>query len=80
MKIIKQGKLPEEKIIRTTCDKCQTIFEFAVKEAEYISDQRDGDSYKIKCPLCHKEHYISTRVKSYYDDDHDTFASHMYGQ
>jgi RNase P subunit RPR2 len=52
MRIIKEGKLPEEILKRLTCSHCHTEFEFAMKEAKYNSDQRDGDYYTIPCPLC----------------------------
>lgn len=52
MKIIRAGKLPEQREYRTTCRKCQTFFSFLQGEAEYNSDQRDGDFYSISCPLC----------------------------
>lgn len=52
MKIIKDGKPPENKIHRTNCRNCRTRFEFAAREAKYISDQRDGDFLQIACPTC----------------------------
>ena len=60
MKIIKKGKLPEEKVYRATCYACATVFEFKAKEGEYFSNQRDGSAYIVKCPLCKNNvyHYL----------------------
>jgi hypothetical protein len=52
MKIIKPGKKPEDKDYSGECHNCGCEFEFKAKEAEYISDQRDGDIYRIQCPTC----------------------------
>ena len=57
MKIIKQGKLPETELYVITCRNCRTEFEFERGEGRYISDQRDGDSIEIACPLCKKKCY-----------------------
>jgi hypothetical protein len=59
MKIIKEGKMPEERIYKHVCITCGTVFEFAKKEAQYILDQRDGDSLQISCPICNNYCYVS---------------------
>lgn len=72
MNIIKAGKLPEEKQYQTTCDRCKTIFTFKQKEAEYVSDQRDGDFLKVKCPFngCNTYNFVNPNPQRYdwYDD------------
>lgn len=52
MKIIKKGKLPEEREYMSTCRHCKTFFSFLKNEATYNYDQRDGDFLSIDCPLC----------------------------
>jgi len=52
MEIIKAGEKPEDKTATVRCKKCNCVFKFAAKEAEFVSDWRDGNSYKIKCPEC----------------------------
>lgn len=52
VKIIKRGTPPDTKPRKATCRDCGTKIEFAVKEAKYVSDQRDGDILQIKCPVC----------------------------
>jgi len=52
MEIIKKGSLPSEKEIKTTCRNCGTVFKFKAVEAELVFDRRDGNFYKIDCPLC----------------------------
>ncbi len=59
MKVIKQGKLPGDKEYRTTCRNCKTEFSFVAKEANYVSDQRDGDCLQVSCPLCKLFIYVS---------------------
>lgn len=54
MKIIKQGKLPEDKTYSGECNHCECEFEFQAKEAKYTTDQRDGDFYSIACPTCRR--------------------------
>lgn len=52
MEIIKRGVDPKTKPLSGTCRNCMTEITFLPVEAEYVSDQRDGDFYKIKCPVC----------------------------
>ena len=52
MRIIKEGRLKSEKVYQPTCNDCKTIFEFKQGEANYVSDQRDGDCLQINCPFC----------------------------
>lgn len=50
MKIIQKGKVPST-TLHCTCGHCGTVFECDQSEAQYQSDQRDGDYWRIKCPL-----------------------------
>ena len=53
MRIIKQGKKPEEQLVTGTCYNCKTEVEFAKGEAvRSYSDQRDGQGWAVKCPTC----------------------------
>lgn len=52
IKIIERGIKPDDKEYRTSCSRCKTVFEFVRSEAEYVSDQRDGDALVIECPVC----------------------------
>lgn len=54
MRIIREGKIPEEKTYTVECHYCKTAFEFAQKEGRYQPDQRDGDYIEIACPTCKK--------------------------
>lgn len=62
MKIIVRGKPPESKPMRMTCSHCATVVELLPSEARYVSDQRDGDYYSLKCPVCTRE--ITKAVRS----------------
>ncbi len=64
MKIIKEGKLPEDNEDNEydgTCHNCSTIIKFKQHEAKINYDQRDGDFLSIRCPLCNK--YINVNRK-----------------
>lgn len=52
MEIIKRGKHPDEQKYDGTCRNCKTEVRFKKSEAEYVSDQRDGDFLRVRCPLC----------------------------
>lgn len=55
MRIIKQGKLPEEKTYQAICRNCKTEFEFKEKEALRRGSWRTESYINVICPLCHKE-------------------------
>jgi hypothetical protein len=55
MKIINRGTPPETKPMRMECNHCKTVVELLPPEARYVSDQRDGDYYSLKCPVCARE-------------------------
>lgn len=59
MRIIREGKLPEEKVATVTCGYCACYFEFAQKEGTSIYDQRDGNCVQIACPTCSRYIYVS---------------------
>lgn len=52
VKIIKRGLIPEERIHYVTCRHCRSELSFNEGEANRTSDQRDGDFFTIKCPVC----------------------------
>lgn len=52
MKTIVQGFDPNKMPLRGECSHCHTVVEFLPLEAEHVSDQRDGDFYKVTCPTC----------------------------
>lgn len=54
MKILKQGTLPQDHVLKTECGNCGTIFEFQEKEGRIVHD-RDGSSVVVNCPYCTKE-------------------------
>ena len=52
VQILKHGEKPEDRIYITQCRTCHTDFQFQPTDAVYMTDQRDGDAYKIACPCC----------------------------
>lgn len=55
MRIIKQGKNPQDRPFRSTCRYCRTEFEWLPSEATLVWDQRDGNFYSLDCPTCGKQ-------------------------
>ena len=55
VKIIKKGKLTEDKLKKMKCGECKTVFQFRISEAERVMDGRDGDYYTINCPVCKQD-------------------------
>lgn len=53
--VTKPGKLPENDRMKGTCSNCKAEVECLRGDTEHLSDQRDGDADKIKCPTkgCH---------------------------
>jgi hypothetical protein len=50
VKLKREGKLPQERLMEGECSNCKCAIECKQGEAEHTSDQRDGDFYSIKCP------------------------------
>lgn len=62
MKILKEGKRPEDAVHRGTCTRCTTEIEFARSEGVITHDQRDGDFVSVDCPVCgHRVHSALSR-------------------
>lgn len=61
MKIIKRGTLPADRKWKFECTHCRTTFECAQCEGQLISDQRDGDTLKVPCPVCKSPCYGSPK-------------------
>ena len=55
MKIVARGTDPADIKITATCRNCTSVIEFVPLEAERVFDQRDGDFWRIKCPVCSKD-------------------------
>lgn len=54
MKVIEQGKIPEDKTIQRTCGNCQSVLEWQQSEACPSPDPRDRGVYQVVCPVCEK--------------------------
>lgn len=70
MKVLKEGKLPSEKLYRAKCRYCATEMEFKDGEKSYepgdIRDPREGGYHYVRCPLC-KEQVESSRWQQVID-------------
>lgn len=68
MKIIKEGKIPNKKVI-LKCQECGTIFEaddgeYTKTKAVSLSSYAYRDKYESVCPFCkHKGEMIDMRYK-----------------
>ena len=66
IQIIQRGVLPEAIRYKKKCRHCNTIFSFLKSDAHLTEDQRDGDFYTIKCPVCSKDcHILAGRLEEY---------------
>lgn len=52
MQIIKRGILPEHRVYRATCRRCETEVEFQECEGKVSHCQRDGSFVSVDCPVC----------------------------
>ncbi len=55
MKILERGIKPGDTVYRARCLHCKTAVEFQRSEARFVSDQRDGNSLVVTCPVCERE-------------------------
>lgn len=77
IQIIQRGVLPAAVRYKTECRHCNTIFSFLKSDAHLTGDQRDGDFYTIKCPVCSKDHHISAGgLKEYVPETMPKTESH----
>jgi hypothetical protein len=52
--IIKSGRSPRPQAHQLTCVGCGSVLRFHEYEGTRVSDQRDGDYFTFKCPICHR--------------------------
>lgn len=54
IEIIKRGAPKAEKPITCTCRGCDSILRFKTdsNDVRLVYDQRDGDYFQLKCPVC----------------------------
>lgn len=53
MKILSRGNVAvDQRPFTLTCNACKTVIETCLGEMSEQWDQRDGDYYEIKCPVC----------------------------
>jgi hypothetical protein len=60
--VLKRGKIPGDISHIVACRKCDSRLRFRRLEADMVSDPRDGDYYKITCPVCREMVTLSTSV------------------
>lgn len=53
IKILKQGRLPEEVTYKFGCNNCKTEFTAQKKDGVVRSDQFQRNWLEVACPLCH---------------------------
>lgn len=58
MRIIEEGIKLEDRIVKIRCEKCSTLFEFQLKEANKVNDYKIEESFYIKCPICNQSIYF----------------------
>lgn len=65
MKIIKEGKLPEQKIYSGTCHYCNCEVEAEKWEWSFTYDQREGNFLQIDCPTIGCGSIIESYLEDY---------------
>lgn len=55
--ILKKGRLPEDKVYEFRCVHCNTEFTAQEKDGVKSSNQMDGVSLVVACPVCTKQVY-----------------------
>ena len=65
MKIIKEGKLPELKVMEGECNHCRCQIECVLGEAQAVPDGRNGTDYKVMCPTdgCNKVIWVKIKTR-----------------
>jgi hypothetical protein len=63
VKIVKPGILPDTIERDGKCNYCKCEFTFTPNDAILQTDQREGDYYKLPCPTCAREVFVSTRSR-----------------
>ena len=64
IKILKQGKLPEDIQYAFECYNCKTEFVATNADGKRVQEQREGDYTEVNCPTCG---YRCTSQKEYYE-------------
>ena len=65
IEVIRRGHLPENDQFEAECYRCKTGVRFLRSDAQFTSDQRDGDFVTVKCPACGDSiHVASAKGKS----------------
>ncbi len=62
MEILRRGKPKAEDTFTAECVQCGTQVRFKRSEATFVPDQRDGDYYTVKCPVCSGLIYVDARL------------------
>lgn len=52
IQIIKRGTPRGEEVYQATCRDCKTEFSFQADDAVREHDRRDGDFFRVGCPVC----------------------------
>lgn len=66
IKIIKKGKIPEEKEKLKKCYRCKTVFSYTNSDKEICGYSADDWFYGVECPVCKRismAHFWDRRKK-----------------
>ena len=61
MKVVKRGRLPEDRVVQWACRRCNSVIEAKKSEGQVRHDQRDGDYVIFSCPVCGEKNYIEAK-------------------
>lgn len=64
MRILVQGKRPEDTLYMSTCRNCKTVFEYSAKDLGYDSNHIER-FYSCKCPFCNNLLYFDSDISTW---------------
>lgn len=68
MRVVKSGNFKKSGVKRIIeCRECSCEFEIESSDTrrfKYVSDQRDGDYYEVRCPECNKVNTVDASLLS----------------
>jgi hypothetical protein len=44
------------------CANCSSKLEVVAADLSFVADQRDGDAYKLTCPVCEHENWLDASL------------------
>jgi len=59
IEVTKRGTPRSDRPCEFSCRECGSEMRATIKDGTYVSDQRDGDAVKFRCPVCREEIWVA---------------------